>query len=91
VLSRIAVQLIADVPDPGQGKAPPGSAKLLLLLQWVAYVGYAVCVMGVIVAAAGMAVQHRHGTAGENGSRLGWVLAGALLIGAAAALVQKLA
>jgi hypothetical protein len=91
MLGRVAVRVLADVPNPGQGKAPPGAEKLLTLLQWAAYVGYAVCVLGVIMSAGAMALQHRHGTVGENGSRLGWVLAAALLIGSAAALVDKLA
>src|SRR4051794_17982699 len=98
-LNLAVLQLLAAAPtatpsgiiDPGRGAAPPGAEKLTTLLQWAAYVGYAVAVLGVIIAAATMAIQHRHGTAGDNGARLGWVLAGALLIGSASALVGAMA
>lgn len=87
-LNLAALRLLSQVPNPGRGQAPPGADNLLTILRWAAYLGYAVCVLGVIVAAATMAIQHRHGTAGENGARLGWVLAGSLLIGSASALVN---
>lgn len=92
-LTIAALNVLAQIPDPGRGKAPPGAEKLTTLLQWAAYLGYAVCVLGVIIAAGGMVLQHRRGPGGgvEAGAGLGWVLAGSLLIGSASALVTAMA
>jgi hypothetical protein len=38
--------LVFAVPDPGQGVAPPGSGKLLTILQWTAWGVFALCVAG---------------------------------------------
>ncbi len=36
-LNLAVLQLYAAVPNPGQGSAPPGSAKLLSILKWSAW------------------------------------------------------
>jgi hypothetical protein len=89
-LLNFAGLFFAQVPDPGSGVAPPGSAKFITILQWGAWLALGVCVLGVIAAGAMMGIQHRHGTGGENASRLGWVLAGCVVIGSASALVGAL-
>jgi hypothetical protein len=77
--------------DPGQGIAPPGSAQLTTLVGYVAWAVFALCVVGVLVAAAQMAVSHhRGGGAGEHAARLGWVLSACVLAGSASALVGAL-
>lgn len=78
------------VPNPGAGEAPPGSEGFLKILSWAAWIAFAVCVLGVIMAGATMAVQSRRGEGGEHMSRLGWVLAGCIIIGSASALVGAL-
>ncbi|GAA1750971.1 conjugal transfer protein TrbC [Aeromicrobium alkaliterrae] len=86
----IAAQLayyVTQVPDPGSGTAPPGSEGIITILQWAAWIAAAVCVLGVIIAGAMMAVQMQRGEGGQSVSRLGWVMAGAIVIGSASALV----
>jgi type IV secretory pathway VirB2 component (pilin) len=47
-----------------------------------------VCVIGIVVAGAMMAVGQRRGEGGEHASRLGWVIAGCIVIGAASGIVN---
>ena len=81
----------SSIIDPGRGVAPPGSAQLTTLVGYVAWAVFALCVVGVLMAAAQMAVAHHRGAgAGENASRLGWVLAACVVAGSASALVGAL-
>ncbi|MGH2949967.1 MAG: hypothetical protein ACRDPC_27515 [Solirubrobacteraceae bacterium] len=90
-LSVAALTVFAQIPDPGQGKKPPGSDKFLTILQWGAWIAFGICVLGVIVAGAQMALSHRHGSqGGEHAARLGWVAAGCVVVGSASALVGAL-
>lgn len=85
------VNVVAGAPNPGGGVAPPGSEKFLLLLRWVMWLCSGVCVVGVMIAGATMALAHRgHGGGGEHAARLGWVLAGCIVIGGSSALVGAL-
>jgi len=91
VFDQLATLLYtAAVPNPGQGNPPPGADKFTTILQWAAWVAFGVCVLGVIIAGAGMALQHRHGSGGEHAARLGWVFAGCIVIGAASGMVGAL-
>jgi hypothetical protein len=82
--------IIAAVPDPGQGQQPPGSDGIVKILGWAAWVAVVICVLGVLIAGATMAIQHRRGEGGESMARLGWVLGGVIVIGSASALVGAL-
>ncbi len=82
--------VLAQVPNPGKGTKPPGSEGLVKILSWAAWVAFAVCVLGVIVSGAMMAISSRRGEGGEHMSRLGYVLGGAIIIGSASALVGAL-
>jgi hypothetical protein len=82
--------IIAAVPDPGQGQKPPGSDGIVKILGWAAWVAVVICVLGVLIAGATMAIQHRRGEGGESMARLGWVLGGVIVIGSASALVGAL-
>lgn len=87
-LSATASDVLAAVPNPGQGEAPPGINGFLTILKWAAYIGLGVCVAGIIGAGAAMAWQNRHGGEGaQHAGRLAWVLAGAMVIGGASGLV----
>ena len=76
--------------DPGAGVAPPGSEGLLTILQWAAWIGFGVAVLGVILAGIAMVISVRRGDGGENVARLGWVFAGCIVIGSASGLVGAL-
>lgn len=95
MLIELTDQLLVLVPhatpDPGGGQAPPGSEGFLTILRWAAWIASGICVLGVIGAGAAMAMAHRgHGGGGEQAARLGWVLAGCIVIGSAAGLVGAL-
>lgn len=91
MLDQLAAALYtAGVPNPGGGSPPPGGEKLTTIISWVAWGATAICVMGVIVCGARMAISHRHGSGGEHASALGWVLAGCVLVGTASGLVGAL-
>lgn len=83
--------VLAGVPNPGGGVAPPGAEKFTLVLSWGAWVAVACCVAGVLVIAGMMAIRHRRGDGGaEAASGLTWVLFACVLIGSASALVGAL-
>lgn len=85
-----AIDLIAQVPNPGGGEKPPGADGFETVIKWAAWIALGVCVLGVIVAGASMAIANRRGDGGEHMSRLGWVLAGCIVIGAASGVVGAL-
>ena len=84
------ITVIAAVPNPGQGQQPPGSDGIVKILGWAAWVAVVICVLGVLIAGATMAIQHRRQEGGESMARLGWVLGGVIVIGSASALVGAL-
>jgi hypothetical protein len=80
--------MVLAIIDPGQGTAPPGSARLTTLVSYVAWGVTALCVVGVLIAAGKMAVAHHRGSGGgEHAAALGWVLVAAVLAGSASALI----
>lgn len=90
MFDQLVTALYAAVPNPGQGTPPPGGDKVTTVLSWVAWICAAACVVGVLAVGATMAVSHRHGSGGEHAARLGWVLAGIVVIGSASAIVGAL-
>ena len=80
----------SSVIDPGSGVAPPGSDKLLLLVQYGAYLTFAACVAGALYAAAKLALT-QDGRNSQHQTHLVWVLAAAIIAGSASALVGALA
>ncbi|WP_418605933.1 hypothetical protein [Georgenia sp. SUBG003] len=84
-----ATLVLANVPDPGQGEAPPGMEGFVQLLSWTKWVALGICVLGLMVAGAhgrqrparrgrGGPRPHRHGARG-GGRHLGrYFVVGAL-------------
>jgi type IV secretory pathway VirB2 component (pilin) len=71
--------------------APDGvQGNVEKVVNWVTWIGMMVCVLGIIIAGTMMAIGQRRGEGGEHASRLGWVIAGCIVIGAASGLVQAL-
>jgi hypothetical protein len=89
-LPELLTSLPLDVPDIGKGEAPPGSEGLITILRWVFYIASAMCVLGVLTAGGMMAVSVQRGSGGEHVTRLGWALAGCIVIGSSSALVGAL-
>lgn len=72
------------------GTRPPGAEGVDTVISWVTWIAFSVCVLGVIIAGAMMAIGQRRGEGGEHAARLGWVLAACIVIGAAMPLVNAL-
>src|ERR1700754_368712 len=85
-----AVSQLPLVDDPGIGTEPPGHEQFNTVISWIAWIAFSVCVLGVIIAGAMMAVGQRRGEGGEHAARLGWVLAACIVIGSASGLVGLL-
>lgn len=74
---------MADLP-------PDVKTKVQTLVDWVTAIAISLCILGVIIAGAMMAIGQRRGEGGEHAARLGWVLAGCIVIGTASAFVNAL-
>jgi type IV secretory pathway VirB2 component (pilin) len=93
MLAHVISEAVSQLPlvdDPGTGEAPPGSEKLNLVIRWVTWIAFTICILGIVIAGAMMAVGQRRGEGGEHAARLGWVLAACIVIGSASALVGLL-
>ncbi len=92
LLADQAAALLAVVPDPGQGEAPPGSDSILKVVGWIAWIAFAACVVGVLKAGgllAAMGIGNRG--SGDHGMALVASIAGAIVCGSAAAIVTAVA
>jgi len=78
--------VLAAAPDPGSGVAPPGSDKILKILQWLIT---AAAVAGGLFIAAKMVMAHRRGD-DTNVSHLGVWLGACVLAGVAPHIVNAL-
>ena len=85
-----AASVLPLVDDPGTGQAPPGSEQFNKVIGWVTWIAFSICLLGVVIAGAMMAVGQRRGEGGEHAARLGWVLAACIVIGSASMLVNGL-
>ncbi|MGH3848048.1 MAG: hypothetical protein ACRDS0_42585 [Pseudonocardiaceae bacterium] len=87
-----AAAVLAQVPNPGGGVAPPGAEKIKLVIQWVAWLFFASCVAGIFYAGGQMVYDHSRGMGGGEGtSRLIKVLLGAIMGASASGIIGLLA
>jgi hypothetical protein len=89
-MSLLSSPVALAVVDPGQGVAPPGSEGIVTIVQWVAWTVLAVCVVGVLLVGARMALAHRRGEGADHAVSLAYVLGGAVLAGSASGLIAAL-
>jgi hypothetical protein len=82
--------VLTEIPNPGTGEAPPGAGGLLTVLKWVAWIVFALAVVGVLIAAGTMMIIHRRGEGGEHAGRLAWIMGGCILASAASGVVGAL-
>ncbi len=83
-----------SVINPGNGSAPPGnsSADITKLVDWIAWIVFACCIVGVLYSAGTLAFERQgFGGGGQGHTRLIWALAGCIVAGSASALVGALA
>ena len=88
------VHLLSEAPTllplDGGGQKPPGGEKLDLVIDWVRWIAFSICILGILIAGAMMAIGQRRGEGGEHAARLGWVLAACIVIASASLLVGAL-
>jgi hypothetical protein len=84
--------VFADVPGGTGATAPPGVGdKLNTIISWASYLGFGICVIGLIASGGLMAVSHRRGQSGEHVGGIGYALVGSVVIGAASGLIKVFA
>jgi hypothetical protein len=80
--------VFAQIPGGGAPAPPPGvDTKFNTILSWASYIGYGICVLGLIITGAILAISHRRGQSGEHAAGIGYALGGSVLIGVASGLV----
>jgi hypothetical protein len=81
------------VTNPGQGQPPPtAGAKVDTLISWVAWLTFAGCLVGVLIAAISLAFERGGvGRGGEAHTRLLWALGACIVAASASAMVGALA
>lgn len=86
------VILAANVPNPGNGTAPPGvGEKFQQIMGWAKWIALGIAVLAFIVTGAKMGINQRRGEGGEVLGNLGMTSAGVCVITGAFALVGFLA
>ena len=90
MLAHLISEVPSLLPIDGPGTPPPGADKLDKVIDWVRWIAFSICVLGILIAGAMMAVGQRRGEGGEHAARLGWVLAACVVIGSASLLVKGL-
>lgn len=86
-LTRASLALPFEVPDPGDGKQPPGFDKFTDVMGWVKYVALGALVLALIGAGVMMAINQRRGEGGEDAGRILKVLIGAMIVSAAVSVI----
>jgi type IV secretory pathway VirB2 component (pilin) len=96
LLLLVSNEVLSHLPHDVAGllpqEPPPGvQEKVQKVTGWVKWIATSICVLGVVIAGAMMAIGQRRGEGGEHAARLGWVIAGAILITASTHLIDALA
>ena len=78
------------IPNPTP-VVPAQAGGLLTILNWASGIGLVLGVLGVIIVGIGMVIQLRRGEGGESIGKLGWVLAGCIIITGASGIVRAFA
>lgn len=81
-----AISYLGLLPDPDPAQ-PPGTEGITTLLGWLKWVALIVCLAGLVIAGAMMAINSRRGEGGEHAGRIGMALAGVIVISAAGAII----
>ena len=79
--------VMAEVPNPGQGEAPPGADGFLTVLKWAAWFVFVLAVLGILITGGKMMINNHRGQGGEHLAALGWVCGGCAIAAAASGIV----
>lgn len=90
-MTRAMAWVVAQIPDPGMGQAPPGAQELMTLLSWAAWIVFGVCVAGMLIGSGYMAIEHqRHGGGGQATGMLVKSMIAAVIAGSASGFISVL-
>lgn len=79
-----------NVPDPGNGSAPPGFDKFIAVLGWVKWLALGIAIVGIIIIGAKLTIDNRRGEGGQHLGSLGFAMIGIIIISGAVSLVSFL-
>lgn len=83
----LATVLAAAVPDPPPVR-PPGAGKLEKIAGWVMWIAGLALVVAAAIAGVKLATDYDHARSSPEGlKKLGWVCAGAIVVGSASAII----
>lgn len=85
--SHLSAFIPLQIPGDPTAKQPPGTEGFTAVMGWAKWVALAVCILGLVVAGAMMAIQSRRGEGGEHVGKIGMALGGVVVISAAGSLV----
>ena len=86
-MNSFSVLAASVIPTPTP-VVPAQAGGLLTILNWASGIGLVLGVLGVIIVGIGMVIQLRRGEGGESIGKLGWVLAGCIIITGASGIVR---
>lgn len=89
-MTALFATIASNLPNP-QPIQPPGTEDISTVMGWVMFLGFSVCILGLIAAGSLMAINTRRGEGGEHAGRIGMSLGGVIVIGAAAGVIGFLA
>ncbi|SDS71606.1 hypothetical protein [Microlunatus soli] len=84
---HIAAFVPLQIPGDPAVKQPPGTEGITAVMGWAKWIALAVCILGLVIAGALMAIQSRRGEGGEHVGKIGMALGGVVVISAAGSLV----
>lgn len=76
--------------DSGPVEPPGVATKTNTIIGWAKWGCFAVCILGLVFVAAKLAISNKRGEGEDHAKSLAAVMAGAILCGAAGALIQAL-
>ena len=85
-----ALDLLAAVPNPGNGTAPPGFDKFETMLGWVKYLALGVLIVSLIIAGAKLGFSESHSGGGREAAAVGRTLLGVIIVSGAFTIVTFL-
>jgi hypothetical protein len=87
VVDHLTAIVPLKIPGDPAIKQPPGTQGINDVMGWAKWIALAVCILGLVVAGALMAIQSRRGEGSEHVGKIGMALAGVVVISAAGSLV----
>jgi hypothetical protein len=88
-LAARAGSVPTDIINQPSPKQPPGTESLTIILSWALYGVMFLSVLGIFIVAGAMVISHNQGRGSDHMSKLGFIIGGMILAGAAAFIVTR--